>query len=103
MKRIIFAALVGMLASGPAWGEDVAICTGTLAYPSGRTSDYEFRLVFSRWTGDLIIKGYSESFQLLNDGSANIRAITGENGGEKLDHGSGGICPAAGGLKLCQL
>ena len=24
-------------------------------------------------------------------------------GGDKLDHGSGGICPAAGGVKLCHL
>ncbi len=24
-------------------------------------------------------------------------------GGEKLGHGSGGICPAAGGVKLCHL
>jgi len=30
MKRIILAALVGVLVSGPVWDEDVAICTGTL-------------------------------------------------------------------------
>ena len=30
MKRFILAALVGVLVSGPVWGEDVAICTGTL-------------------------------------------------------------------------
>ena len=78
MKRIILAALVWVLVSGPARGEDVTICTGTLAWPSGRANDYEFRLVFSRWTGKLIIKGWTESFQFLNDNSAVVHAITGQ-------------------------
>jgi len=30
MKRFILAALVGVLVGGSMWGEDVAICTGTL-------------------------------------------------------------------------
>ncbi len=77
MKRIILAALVGVLVSGLVWGEEVAICTGTLKWPSGRANDYEFRLVFSRWTGKLIVKGWTESFQFLNDKSADIHAITG--------------------------
>ena len=30
MTRLIIPALVALLVSGTAWGEDVAICTGTL-------------------------------------------------------------------------
>ena len=33
-------------------------------------------------------------------GRASARRVC---GGDKLDHGSGGICPAAGGVKLCHL
>jgi hypothetical protein len=30
MARLIIPALVALLVSGPAWGEDVAVCTRTL-------------------------------------------------------------------------
>jgi hypothetical protein len=38
---------------------------------------------------------------LVGQGKSRIDAIV--NGGDKLVHGSGGISPAAGGVKLCHL
>ena len=32
-----------------------------------------------------------------------VRTMISVCGGDKLDHGSGGICPSAGGVKLCHL
>ena len=78
VKQVILAALVGVLVSGPTLAKDVAICTGTLNWPSGATADYEFHLVFSCWTGRLVVKGWTESFLILNDKSTDVRAITGQ-------------------------
>lgn len=71
-------ALIVLLFAAPVMAQDIVICSGTLTWPSGRSSDYEFRLVFSGWDGKLIVEGYAESFQFLNDGSATVHAVTGE-------------------------
>lgn len=84
MFKLLMAVILGLFlvsAPGgfsPAYAQAVAVCTGTLTFPWGGSNDYEFRLVFSRWDGKLIVKGDSESFQFLNDGSATVHAITGQ-------------------------
>ena len=48
-------------------------------------------------------RGAHDQKQFMRDGRILLFTIHGENGGDKLVHGSGGISSAAGGVKLCHL
>ena len=51
------------------------------------------------WLSNRIFKTYDDIVALCCEAWNRLIVC----GGDKLDHGSGGICPAAGGVKLCHL